>query len=223
VTGAAGTPTGPSLGAARRAGHEGCGGLLRCLAVDSGLMSLLAQLREDWLVNGRSWTKPGFHALAVYRFGVWGRRAPTPLRPVWSVLYRLLFVFVRNVYGIELHRTTRIGRRLAIAHQGGIVVHPQAVIGDDCALRHNVTLGAATFERLKEAPRLGHGVQIGTGAVILGTVVIGDGAKVGPNAVVLADVPPGATAFAAPARVMLHRPGGRDGQPQPAERVAEGR
>jgi hypothetical protein len=29
------------------------------------------QIKEDWIAHGRDWTKPGFRAVAVQRFGVW--------------------------------------------------------------------------------------------------------------------------------------------------------
>jgi serine O-acetyltransferase len=77
------------------------------------------------------------------------------------------------------------------------------VIGDDCVIRQNATIGALGGERPLEAPRLGRGVQVGVGAVILGPVTIGDGARIGPNAVVMTDVPAGATVFVNPPRMML--------------------
>jgi serine O-acetyltransferase len=163
---------------------------------------LWAQWREDWVAHGRAWTKPGFHAVALHRFGVWARSLPRPLRLLLIALYGAGFVWVRNIYGIELYHTTSVGRRVVIGHQGGIVIHPSAVIGDDCIIRQNVTIGAATVERVREAPRLGARVEVGAGAVVIGRITVGDDARIGPNAVVMTSVPPGATAFAAPARVI---------------------
>ena len=37
---------------------------------------LWRQIREDWVAHGRDWTKPGFRAVAVHRFGVWLRPEP---------------------------------------------------------------------------------------------------------------------------------------------------
>jgi serine O-acetyltransferase len=168
---------------------------------------LVALLREDWVANGRAWDRPGFRAVAVHRFGVWLLAKPRIVRAPLYRVYRLLFRFMRNHYGIELPLTTRVGRRLSIGHQGGIVIHPRAEIGDDVVLRQNVTIGAASADRTHEAPRLGDRVEVGAGAVVIGRVRIGDGARIGPNAVVMSDVPAGATAFAAPARVIVARGG----------------
>jgi serine O-acetyltransferase len=66
----------------------------------------------------------------------------------------------------------------------------EVVIGDDCFISHGVTLGKAS-ETSSGWPRLGRGVQVGPGAVIIGSILIGDGAVIGPNTVVGRDVPPG--------------------------------
>jgi len=166
-------------------------------------LGLVAQIVEDWKANGRDWTKPGFQALAVHRFGNWrmGLR-PKLMRAPFSVAYRTLFRGVRNFYGIELPYSTQIGRRVIIEHQGSIVIHGSAVIGDDCILRHGVTLGNRNRERPYDAPRLGSGVSVGAGAKILGAIAIGDGAQIGANAVVRTDIPAGSVAVGIPARVI---------------------
>lgn len=167
-------------------------------------IGLGAQIREDWASHGRDWTKPGFRAVAVHRFGVWrmGVR-PKLLRAPLSLVYRILYRHCRNGYGIELPYSVTIGRRLIIEHQGGIVVHGNTVIGDDCIVRQNCTLGLRHLATPHDAPILGDRVELGAGAVILGKVRLGDGAKVGANAVVLTDVPAGALATGVPAQIRL--------------------
>ena len=168
----------------------------------SETLTLWAQVREDWEAHGRDWTKPGFRAVAVQRFGVWRMRVqPKVLRAPLSVLYGMMFRHVRNVYGIELPYTVELGRRVVIEHQSGIVIHGNSSIGDASILRQGVTLGNRTMERPLDAPRLGKRVNVGAGAKILGAVTIGDDAQIGANAVVLEDVPAGATAVGIPAQI----------------------
>ena len=164
-------------------------------------------LREDWEVTGRDWTKPGFRALAVYRFGVWRMRIRTRLiRAPLSVIYRMLYRYVRNHYGIMVSYTAKLGRRVHIAHQHGITIHPNAHIGSDCIIRHNVTIGVATLERIWDPPpRLEKGVEVGVGATIIGAVTIGEGARIGPNTVITTDIPAGATVFSPPPKIMRQR------------------
>ncbi len=165
-------------------------------------LSLWQQVHEDWVAHGRDWTKPGWRAVAVHRFGVWrmGVR-PRILRVPFSLLYRMLYRHVRNAYGIDLPFTVQLGRRVVIEHQSAIVIHGNAVVGDETILRQGVTLGNRYLERPFDAPHLGKRVNVGAGAKILGAVNVGDDAQIGANAVVLSDVPPGATAVGIPARV----------------------
>jgi len=166
-------------------------------------IDLVAQIAEDWQAHDRDLTRPGFQALAVHRFGNWRMTiGPKPLRAPFSVLYRLLYRSVRNLYGIELPYTTQVGRRVVIEHQSGIVIHGNAEIGDDCIIRQDVTLGNRRSDRPLDAPRLGNGVSVGAGAKVLGAVQIGDGAQIGANAVVCDDVPAGAVAVGVPARIV---------------------
>lgn len=93
-----------------------------------------------------------------------------------------------------------IGGGLKINHPNGVVIHPSAVIGPNCLLMQQVTLGVT---RDKDgAPRLGGHVDVGAGAKILGPVHIGDHAVIGANAVVVKDVPAGATAVGVPAKIL---------------------
>jgi serine O-acetyltransferase len=165
-----------------------------------GLWQLIA---EDFEAHDRDWTKPGFRALAVHRFGNWRSGINSRLlRAPFSMIYRSLYRFVRNVYGIELPYPAVVGRGVVIEHQGGIVVHGNAVIGDGCILRQGVTLGNKNLHAPNDAPVLGKHVNVGAGAVILGKVTGGDGAQIGANAVVIRSVPAGAVAVGNPARIV---------------------
>lgn len=166
---------------------------------------LLSRLREDLVANGRHWTSAGFHAIAVYRFGVWARHQKGLAGRIVTLLYRVLNAFVRNLYSVELPHRATIGHRPRFPHPAGVVISQLAEVGDDCMIRQNVTIGSVTGGRKRTppyAPKLGNGVEVGAGAVIIGGITIGDGARIGPNAVVMTDVPPGGTAFASPAKVM---------------------
>ena len=164
---------------------------------------LWALIREDLATHGRDWGRPGFHALAVYRFGFWRMSVRSKLlRMPLSFVHHRLYRYCRNKYGIELPHTVVIGRRLTIEHQHGIIVHGSAHLGDDCTIRQGVTLGNKTKDRPYDAPKLGHRVNVGAGAKILGAVTIGDDAQIGANAVVVKDVPAGATAVGIPARLI---------------------
>ncbi|RZL97790.1 MAG: serine acetyltransferase, partial [Sphingomonas sp.] len=81
-----------------------------------------ALIGEDYRANGSDATRAGFRTLMVYRFGVWRMSVRSKLlRAPLTMIYRRAFVHCRNVYGIELPFTAKVGRRVVIEHQGGIV------------------------------------------------------------------------------------------------------
>ncbi|MFT5083614.1 MAG: serine O-acetyltransferase [Lentisphaeria bacterium] len=166
-------------------------------------MQLFTQIKQDWIAHGRDWTRPGFRAVAFHRFGRWRRTVnPRILRAPLTLLYRMLYRRARNIYGIELPDSIELGQGVVFEHQGGIVIHGNTHIGDNCIIRQGVTMGIKDLNALDDAPILGDRVHIGAGAVLLGRVHIGDDAVIGANAVVLCDVAAGATAVGIPARVV---------------------
>lgn len=146
----------------------------------------------------------GFWALQAYRFGHLRYRFESKLvRYPLGILHIVLSKAAEMLCGVTIGVSAKIGRRLVIEHSGAIVVHGHAVLGDDCIIRQGVTIGNRYMDRPLEAPVIGHRVNIGAGAKILGAVHIGDDAEIGANAVVLKDVPAGAVAVGVPARVIL--------------------
>ena len=122
------------------------------------------------------------------------QRGGTLTRAIAVLRYRFWSV----VTGADIPLNTNIGGGLLIPHPNGIVMHPAAIIGPNCLIFHQVTIGT----RDSLAPVIGGHVDIGAGAKILGAIKIGDHAQIGANAVVLCDVPPGATAVGIPAKII---------------------
>lgn len=102
----------------------------------------------------------------------------------------------------EIPLGTRIAGGLRLTHPNGVVIHSRAVIGPNCLIMHQVTIG----QNRGGVPTLGGHVDVGPGAKILGAVHVGDHAVIGANAVVLRDVPARAVAVGAPARVVRFIP-----------------
>ena len=105
--------------------------------------------------------------------------------------------------GIEIHPGAKIGEGLFIDHGHGIVIGETAVIGDNCTIYHQVTLGGTgRTKHIKRHPTVGNNVLIGAGAKILGPVTIGDNCLIGSGSVVLHDVPANSTVTGLKARVI---------------------
>lgn len=89
-----------------------------------------------------------------------------------------------------------------IDHGMGVVIGETTVIGDNCTIYQNVTLGGTGKETGKRHPTLGNNVLVGSGAKVLGPFTVGDNARIAAGAVVLREVPPNATAVGVPARIV---------------------
>jgi serine O-acetyltransferase len=138
---------------------------------------------------------PGLHA-------VWGHRLAHKL---WTsghkLSARLLSQFTRARTGIEIHPAAVIGRRFFIDHGMGVVIGETTEVGDDVIMFHGVTLGGRSMTKVKRHPTIGNGVVIGTGARVLGPVVVGDRAQIGANAVVVHHVPADSVVVGVPGKV----------------------
>ncbi len=139
---------------------------------------------------------PGFHAILLHRLAHWLHGLGLPLVP------RLISQTSRLLTGIEIHPGARIGRRFFIDHGMGVVIGETAEIGDDVLLYQGVTLGGTGKERGKRHPTIGHHVVVGTGAKVLGNILIGDHVKIGAGSVVVHPVPPNSTVVGIPGRVV---------------------
>lgn len=135
----------------------------------------------------------GFQALFVYRIFRWFYEHRIPTQPIRFLFER----FIEITTGISLPVQARIGKGLRIHHFGGIIFHPETVVGDQCTIYHGVTLGDLGGKG--GAPHIGNSVVIGAGAKLIGEIEIGDYCRIGANAVVLVSTPLGSVAVGVPA------------------------
>ena len=150
---------------------------------------------------------PGVQALLAHRLANALLRAGVPVAP------RLIATVARSLTGIEIHPAADIGAGLFIDHGMGVVIGETAALGEDVTMYQGVTLGGTGFATGKRHPTVEARVTIGSGAKLLGPIVVGHGAKIGANTVVIHDVPPNSTVVGIPGhpvRVEGRRPEGPD-------------
>ena len=120
----------------------------------------------------------GFHSLVTYRMAnaLWYSQRDGLARYFQSLSSR--------IFGADIHPACRIGPGCVISGSTGLVIGETAVLGNDCYISHDVTLGGTGKESGDRHPKLGQAVFVGAGATILGNINIGDGAVINAGSVV---------------------------------------
>lgn len=96
---------------------------------------------------------------------------------------------MRERYGLEIPSTTQIGPGLYLGHAFNITVNEAAVIGANCNLHKDVTIGQENRGKRKGAPVFGDCVWVGVNATIVGAITVGDDVLIAPGAYVNCDIP----------------------------------
>ena len=125
----------------------------------------------------------------------------------FDLIARVISQFSRFLTGIEIHPKAKIGKNLFIDHGMGVVIGETSEIGDNVTIYHAVTLGGISpsidsneQRNVKRHPTLKNNVVVGSGAQVLGPIVVEENAKIGANAVVTKDVPENAVMVGIPAK-----------------------
>lgn len=143
---------------------------------------------------------PGFKFLFFFR----KTKETRKINPLW-LFYRLMYRRYFVKYGLQIPLNVKIGKGLLLPHFGGIVINSGSVIGDNCNILQNVTLGNIKRGKYKGAPIIGNNVYLGPSATIVGRVHIGNNVLVAANSFVNFDVPDNSLVIGNPAQI-LYRP-----------------
>ena len=146
-------------------------------------------------------TYPGVKALFFHRIANFFSKAK------FDLIARLISQLSRFFTGIEIHPKAEIGKNFFIDHGMGVVIGETSEIGDNVTIYHATTLGGISpsiksdeQRYVKRHPTLKNNVVVGSGAQVLGPIIVGENAKIGANAVVTKDVPANAVMVGIPAK-----------------------
>ena len=146
-------------------------------------------------------TYPGVKAVFFHRIANFFHLAK------FHLVARIISQLSRFLTGIEIHPGAKIGKNLFIDHGMGVVIGETSEIGNNVTIYHMATLGGIApsinsndQRQVKRHPTLSDCVVVGSGAQILGPVMVGANAKIGSNAVVTKDVPENAVMVGIPAK-----------------------
>jgi serine O-acetyltransferase len=166
-------------------------------------LNVVSATEPDWSREAKGvfvWD-PGKSLLASLRSYQRWRRRRNPIAYLVRAVAVMRHRFWSVVTGAEIPLNARIGGGLLLPHPNGVVIHQAAIVGPNCLIFQQVTLGIGSVR----APIIGGHVDIGAGAKVLGDIVVGDHARIGANAVVISNVPPKSTAVGVPARIISRK------------------
>jgi len=167
-------------------------------------------------------TYPGVKAIFFHRIANFFSKAG------FALIARIISQSSRFLTGIEIHPAANIGKNFFIDHGMGVVIGETSEIKDNVTLYHSVTLGGISpsinsgkQRGIKRHPTLKNNVVVGSGAQVLGPIIVGEFAKIGANAVVTRDVPEHAIMVGVPSKNIKTKPEIKDTSFKPYGNIDE--
>lgn len=125
---------------------------------------------------------------------------------VVELVAQIIKNFNRILFNCDIAYQVDLPVSTVMPHQGlGVVIHPNTIIGNNCIIYQNSTIGSKHGTGKDGAPTIGNNVMIGAGSVVLGPIRVGNNVTIGANSVVLSDVPDNSVVCGSPARVKKYK------------------
>ena len=119
-----------------------------------------------------------------------------------SILNRMIYDNIKKKHINEIPRQVQIGEGLYLGHLGPRYINQDVIIGKNCNINQNVTIGQENRGKRKGTPTIGDEVWIGANAVIVGKITIGNNVLIAPNTFVNFDVPSNSIVIGNPAKII---------------------
>jgi serine O-acetyltransferase len=138
----------------------------------------------------------GFQAIQTHRFA----------NALWHLGRRDFALYLQSrasvVFQVDINPLARLGKGIMLDHGTATVIGETAVVGDNVSIMQGVTLGGTGKADQDRHPKIGNGVLLGAGAIVLGNIRVGDCARVAAGSVVVKEVPPHVTVAGVPAKIV---------------------
>lgn len=145
----------------------------------------------------RAWRSPTYRFLFFFRIVTHNKK--------FSIKWVLGIIFYRRLflkYGLQIPTSVKIGEGLYMPHFGGIVINSGTIIGSNCNILQNVTIGNTKGGKSPGSPVIGDRVYIGPGALIVGGIHIGNDVLIVGNSFINIDVPSNSIVMGNPAQII---------------------
>lgn len=170
-------------------------------------LGLWKQIKEDFSVPKLNDPALNSNLELVFNYpGVWAiinhRVANRLYKKGFKIISRMIMGLSQFLCNMDIHPAATIGRRVFIDHGIGVVIGETTLIENDVLIYQGVTLGGVSLNKGKRHPTVRANSVIGSGAKVLGNIIIGKNGKIGANSVVVCEVPKNSTAVGVPAKVI---------------------
>lgn len=137
------------------------------------------------------------NAIYFYRVSRWLYLHHIPVLP------KLITLLIFLIYNSKIPYQAKIGRGSTFGYGGmGVVIHSKSIIGVNCTICQQVTIGGGGNSRFPGVPVIGNNVYIAKGSIVMGGITIGNNVTIGANAVVTKPVPDNAIVAGVPAKIL---------------------
>lgn len=126
---------------------------------------------------------------------------------IGSIYHKIKCARILRSYNAFIPLSAQFAGKPSFPHElNGIFLSQGAVIGKNCTIFHQVTIGSVASEGSKHigSPVIGDNVIIGAGAKIIGNVHVGNNVRIGANCVVTEDIPDNSTVVLPHPRIIAH-------------------
>lgn len=117
-------------------------------------------------------------------------------------IIKILFIFHCRKRNIEFPIDIKVGPGIYFGHTFGITVNPEVIIGKNCNIHKNVTIGQENRGNRRGTPIIGDNVYFGIGCTVVGKITIGDDVLIAPGAFVNLDVPSHSIVIGNPCKII---------------------
>lgn len=117
-------------------------------------------------------------------------------------LWRILLTRAKFKTGVQIPAGTQIGRGFRMLHFGNVVIHPQAVLGDNCNVAQGVLIGESFVHGVCGVPQIGDNCCLFANSIVVGNVKIGNDVLIAPGAFVNFDVPDNSIVIGNPGKII---------------------
>ena len=157
---------------------------------------------EDWSANKNNYK--GRVVLLIFRLGQLLQRQKTT-KFIFCPFWLILRIFLDWFLNIDIPFKTKIGKGCVVYHGHSLVIFSDVIIGDNCILRHGITIGNKGVGLESKSPTIGDNCDIGASSIIIGDIKIGDNVTIGAGSVVVKNIPSNCIVVGNPARIIKYK------------------